>query len=128
MGFQGLRYIGAYSLSFLPTYTLSGYTLSRYYESSYPPTAVIIIAAILSPLLGFFNSIVYFRPRYLAYKEAHPNDSRIKRLGKIVFNVDVDNFADFSLQSKQRDKDELAPSDACDLGEPLVKSTKAQPN
>ena len=44
------------------------------------------LGAILMPLLGLFNAITYFWPRYIAHKDTNPNDGILARWAN-VFNV-----------------------------------------
>lgn len=82
---QGIRYIGAFVLAYFTLYVFYGYQLA----GQTPPASVMYLHIILTPLLGLFNSFVYFRPRYITYRDNNPSASRVTCMGN-VFNVDVD--------------------------------------
>ncbi|KAL7546427.1 hypothetical protein ACHAWF_009761 [Thalassiosira exigua] len=82
---QGLRYIGAFVLAYSTLYIISFYRVTKHI----PSAAVVYLLIILLPLLGLFNAFVYFRPRYITYKEKHPDESWVTCLGNI-FNIDLD--------------------------------------
>ena len=69
---QGLRYVFAFILAYLSYFILIGYRFAKPTEA--PPEAVVYLGAILMPLLGLFNAITYFWPRYIAHKDTNPND------------------------------------------------------
>mmetsp|Transcript_31777 Transcript_31777/g.66820 ORF Transcript_31777/g.66820 Transcript_31777/m.66820 type:complete len:293 (+) Transcript_31777:391-1269(+) len=82
---QGIRYIGAFMLAYISLYIFPAFRLTN----KLPPDALIYVNLTLPPLLGFFNSFVYFRPRWITYRENNPDKSWIVCLGTI-FNVDLD--------------------------------------
>ena len=82
---QGLRYIGAFILAYITLYIL---TIYRNLGTEVPP-ALVFAMLVLTSLLGVFNSFVYFRPRYITYRDNNPNDSWLICLAN-VFNVDLD--------------------------------------
>lgn len=67
---QAMFYVGSFYLTFaFPSWT-------RIYQltmNKQPPFAVIALFAIFFPLQGFFNALVYFRPRYLRYRKENPD-------------------------------------------------------
>jgi hypothetical protein len=82
---EGLRYIGAFFLAYFTLYIFTACRLTN----RMPPLAILYMHWILTPLLGFFNSFVYFRPRYLTYRDNNPDESWIICLSN-VFNIDLD--------------------------------------
>lgn len=82
---QGLRYVGAFFLAYFTLFIFAGYRIAE----KVPPLAIFYLHLILTPMLGLFNSFVYFRPRYIAHRDANPDDSWILNLGSI-FNVSLD--------------------------------------
>jgi hypothetical protein len=77
----------AFLLSYITLYILSGFRLAK---RRAPPNQVLFyFHMVLNPLLGFFNSLVYFRPRYIIYRERNPSETRINALCN-VFNIDLD--------------------------------------
>jgi len=51
-----------------------------------PPFAVIALFAIFFPLQGFFNALVYFRPRYLRYRQENPEVNMCSLLSEMWQN------------------------------------------
>ena len=77
----------AYLLSYITLYVLCGYKLVK---KNAPPNEILsYFNLILNPLLGFFYSLVYFRPRYITYRERNPRETRFDALCNI-FNIDLD--------------------------------------
>lgn len=69
---QGILYSGSFILAWLFA------SWARIYEMANGTTAPFAIQAlftITSPLQGFFNMLVYFRPKYLSYRRDHPDFS-----------------------------------------------------
>ncbi|KAL7550171.1 hypothetical protein ACHAWF_013420 [Thalassiosira exigua] len=108
---QGMRYVGAFMLAY---FTLYVYNVYYHHTRTMPPKPVIYLHLITTPSLGLFNSYVYFRPRYLTYRERNPNDAWIKCLCN-VFNVDLD----LSLQIERNDSESGGTIQEEDLATPL---------
>lgn len=68
---QGLSYIGAYMVTFVPALLASLSFLPRWYYVFY---------SCLFPLQGLFNAFVYFRPKYVAERRR----SGASRMGAVV--------------------------------------------
>merc|ERR1711957_101924 len=66
---SGLLYSGGNLLVVLPTIISIIGTLAKVNEALFFWTFVILQGAIFVPLQGFLNALVYFRPKYLEYKE-----------------------------------------------------------
>jgi len=94
---QGIRYVGAFLASHVALYVTTYYRFTK----QALPNWVVLMNIILLPLLGVFNAFVYFRPRYIAFKEKNPDKSRISRFGNAVFNVNLD-YLESSHSIKQR--------------------------
>ena len=82
---QGLRYVVAFMMAYIFMYIWTFYRLFN----TYPPEAIFYLHLIFPPLLGFFNAFVYFRPRFIAYRDNNPDDSWVVCLSN-VFNIDLD--------------------------------------
>ncbi|KAL7527032.1 hypothetical protein ACHAWF_002008 [Thalassiosira exigua] len=82
---QGMRYMGAFMLSYLSLYIFSFYRLRRLV----PPAPFVYIHLVLIPLLGFFNSFVYFHPSYKKYRERNPGEGWIRGLAHVL-HIDLD--------------------------------------
>merc|ERR1711957_941264 len=66
---SGLLYSGGNLLVLLPAISIVIGVLAKVNGASFFWTFVGLQGAIFLPLQGFFNSLVYFRPQYLEYKE-----------------------------------------------------------
>ena len=62
----GIQFVGVYFFSYFPSFVALGYRASGNLDI---PDVFDYLFVILLPLLGFFNALVYFRPRYMAYKK-----------------------------------------------------------
>jgi len=71
---RGIQFIGVYFFSYFPSFVALGYRASGNLDI---PDVFDNLFVILLPLLGFFNTLVYFRPRYLACKKSNPDSSWI---------------------------------------------------
>lgn len=78
---QGLRYIGAYILAYFPFYYILG---SYAVGNIYLPDVIKYLVLIFTPLLGFFNALLYFQPRYASYKESNPDKSWVVCLSHVL--------------------------------------------
>eukprot|EP00804_Cyclotella_cryptica_P016466 CCRYP_004687-RB/>CCRYP_004687-RB protein AED:0.02 eAED:0.02 QI:749/1/1/1/1/1/2/219/222 len=88
---QGIRYVGAYTAGYILFYIYLIYETTTYE----PSISLLYACVIITPLQGFFNAFVYFRPRYIAYKECNPDKKRVERINA-VFNLDLDLLSSFS--------------------------------
>ena len=84
---QGLRYFGVYYFCYFPpcirlVYINGGLT---------PPTAADYFYLIVFPLSGCLTACVYFRPRYLDYKEANPGMSWKDCIRSLYREIAVDD-------------------------------------
>jgi len=66
---QALWYVGAFYLTFL--FATINRLVQQIVNKTYFP--LIVCHAIFEPGQGFFNYLVYLRPRFLRYRERHPN-------------------------------------------------------
>ncbi|KAL7551768.1 hypothetical protein ACHAWF_014964 [Thalassiosira exigua] len=82
---QGIRYILAYMLAYIPLYMFAYYRLVL----RWPPAVVWYLNITLTPLLGVFLSFAYFRHRYLTFRKINPEATLIASLSN-VFNIDID--------------------------------------
>ena len=73
---QGFRYIGGFTLSYIWIYVFMIWNIAG--ESRGIGFVVLFyFHVLLNPLAGFFNAYVYFRPRYDCHREQHPTVSRM---------------------------------------------------
>jgi len=113
---QGIRYVGAFFATYIPLYITYYYRITK----QDLPNWVVYMTISVAPLLGVFNAFVYFRPRYIMYKEDNPDKSRIARLGNAVFNVDLDYLESSNLKSAGRVRESIGGDSAgSDLASPL---------
>merc|ERR1711957_435440 len=77
---SGLLYSGGNLWVVLPTILMFIGFLAKVNEASFFWTFILLQAAIFGPLQGFLNALVYFRPKYLEYK----NEKRIEKAAGIA--------------------------------------------
>lgn len=94
---QGIRYVGAFMLAYFSMYIITGYRMTE----KAAPEVVAYMGIILTPLLGLFNSFVYFRPRYIVYRENNIDDTRITALAN-VFDIHLDYLSETSERLSKR--------------------------
>lgn len=94
---QGMRYVGAFALAYFSLYIITIYR----WLNKVPPICIGYLVMILPPLLGLFNSFVYFRPRFIAYRENNVDSSWISALGN-VFDINLDYLSESSSRMSKR--------------------------
>ena len=77
---QGIFYIGSFLVSWTPWFVFSIREVNDQDLSKVAYYAMLMI----TPLHGFINSTVYFRPRYRAERGRHPTDSRCSSLMQVL--------------------------------------------
>jgi hypothetical protein len=77
---QGIFYIGAFAISWIPwlLFGFREYVEGQFYLESYYGQQL------LTPLHGVLNALVYFRPRLKAERERNPTDSICKSLMQVL--------------------------------------------
>jgi len=77
---QGIFYIGAFAISWIPwlVFGFGEYTRAKINVVSY------YAQQLITPLHGVMNAGVYFRPRLKAERERNPTDSRCKSLMQVL--------------------------------------------
>ena len=83
-GWQGKRYVDALMLTMIPTYINTIYR----WDIEEPPEILLFLDAIMSSFLGVAFSFVYFRPKYLAFRESNSDKSWIVCLSNVL-NVNL---------------------------------------
>ena len=78
---RGIQFIGVYFFSYFPSFVALGYRASGNLDI---PDVFDYLFVILLPLLGFFNALVYFRPRYVAFKKRNPDSSWIVCMSNVL--------------------------------------------
>lgn len=88
MATQALFYVGAFYL----TFTFA--TINRLIQQIAGKTffATTVLHTIFEPGQGFFNYLVYLRPRFINYKEKNPDVPWYKALPRVIF-PDEETFA-----------------------------------
>lgn len=81
---QSIRYISVFFISNLPFYIYAVFDMVR----KRPPLWVVYIYATVWPLFGVFNSLAYFRPKYLSYRQRNTEKSNLDCL-LAVMNIDL---------------------------------------
>ena len=83
---QGLLYVGAFYITWLFP------TISRITElvakKNYFP--IQFLDTFLIPLQGFFNFMIYIRPRFMKYRSDNPDDGFWKAARTVVFEIKID--------------------------------------
>jgi hypothetical protein len=78
---RGIQFIGVYLFSYFPSFVALDYRASGNLDI---PDVFDYLFVILLPLLGFFNALVYFRPRYATYKKRNPDSSWIVCMSNVL--------------------------------------------
>mmetsp|Transcript_26905 Transcript_26905/g.58834 ORF Transcript_26905/g.58834 Transcript_26905/m.58834 type:complete len:456 (+) Transcript_26905:511-1878(+) len=81
---QAMLFVGALYLTWIFT------TLTRIFQIVQGKTyyGLLVLMAIFFPLQGFFNAIIYLRPRYLKQKQANPDRSCVGNWYAVIRNKD----------------------------------------
>lgn len=73
---QGFLYVLAFWLTYIfnaVVRLIEAYDVAEKDSEVYP---ILILQAVLSPSTGFFNMLIYFRPRYVRCRQSFPDESR----------------------------------------------------
>lgn len=100
---RGIQYIGAYFLSYFPSFISLGYRATD--PNLDIPDAIDYLFVILLPLLGFFNALVYFQPRYSAYKAKNPEADWIDRMSNVLGLFGKDQVATTNVKRESHGAD-----------------------
>lgn len=84
---QAVRYFLVFFVSNIPFYIYAVYDIVK----SYPPIPVAFIFVIVWPMFGVSNSFVYFRARYLSFKEKNP-DKSLTQCVLTVLDIDLGSW------------------------------------
>lgn len=83
---QGLLYVGAYSISFIPTMCLRVMESQDFTGSDEAKLfPFLVLQAIFWPSQGFFNFFIFVRPSYVRIRQTHTEESRGWALRRAVF-------------------------------------------
>eukprot|EP00980_Cylindrotheca_fusiformis_P012928 scaffold3234_cov56-Cylindrotheca_fusiformis.AAC.3 len=79
VGKQSFLYVGAYFLCFVWSYGITGLDSQGHEDEPgigkvFLP--LLILQSIFLPAQGFFNAVIFFRPKYIKNREEFPNESR----------------------------------------------------
>lgn len=87
---QGVRYALVFTADHFSLYLFVGFAISPTpLTESGGYLAVAFLTVLLVPLLGFFNALVYFHPRYSSQREQNPNESRMHCICRVL---DIDGI------------------------------------
>eukprot|EP00980_Cylindrotheca_fusiformis_P022023 scaffold8910_cov102-Cylindrotheca_fusiformis.AAC.2 len=92
VGKQSFLYVGAYFLCYVWSYGITGLDSQQYeYEPGIGKVflPLLILQSIFLPAQGFFNAIIFFRPKYIKNREEFPNESRRWIMQRTVFGKKV---------------------------------------
>lgn len=97
---QAFLYVGTFYLSYTPSFfvrAVEGLSFDAYQEDAIFP--LLALAALLSPLQGFFNVLIFVRPNYIHLRKTFPESSRLWGLYKVLHQPDIQAFANSRLSS-----------------------------
>lgn len=69
---------------------------------------VFVLAAILTPLQGLFNMLVYIRPKYLKWRHQLPNETRMWSVRRAILGTDVKPMQRLHPQQQQKEAADAA--------------------
>ena len=78
---QGMYYIGAFAIVWIPWYV---YALLEYSQNVETSEALAVVHLVTMPMQGVLNSLVYFRPRYKSDRASKPMESRISSVLRVL--------------------------------------------
>lgn len=72
-----------------------------------PPFGLVVAHAICSPLQGFFNFLVYMRPRWVTYRKNNPDSTLLQRI-RYFYNRHLSDLfikgGKFNLEPQEEDQ------------------------
>lgn len=77
---QGIYYIGAFGLTWIPWYI---FAIIEFHQGDIP-MSLAVIHYITMPLQGVFNALVYFRPKYKSDRGRNPSQSRTSSVLRVL--------------------------------------------
>jgi len=115
---QGFRYIGGFTLSYGCVYIFMFVNMAQVPNSERGIWYWVIFYfhTLLNPLAGFFNSLVYFKPRYDIYREQHSEQSRMECIFQII-NINTESWHRIFTTNH---KDEQVIAKSTPLNRPLI--------
>lgn len=72
-----------------------------------------VLQAVLSPLTGFFNLLVYLRPRYMNVRESYPEEGRLWALKQAYYDESVGDRSKCQRKSKSAPTPPESQTDHC---------------
>jgi hypothetical protein len=84
---QGVRFSAAYLVPYLMYYVFFFWNLAGRIDRDEPDAGEFVLyywLVIVTPLLGAFNSAVYFYPRYATHRKQNPEKSRLACLREVL--------------------------------------------
>lgn len=114
---QGFRYIGGFTLAYGCVYIFMFVNMAQLPNSKRGTWYWVIFYfhTLLNPLAGFFNSLVYFKPRYDTYREQH-SQSRMECICQIL-NINTEYWHRIFTTTQ---KDEQATTKSAPLTRPSI--------
>jgi len=96
VGKQSLLYVGAYfccNICPIAIQVLDNRNYEYNKNAVYAFLPLLIGQSILTPLMGFFNCIIYFRPTFGRVRKKFPTESKIWCVKKTMFGQSINNSA-----------------------------------
>lgn len=106
---QAILFVASYIASSMITYILrlfesQAFEYVQEMELPYNNYTMMVLQSILLPLQGFFNMMVYIRPKYIRNRNDFPRESRIWALRRAVGGANVEPVHSLDEIDLQRDK------------------------
>ena len=116
---QGFRYIGGFTLAYGCVYIFMFVNMAQLPNSKRGIWYWVIFYfhTLLNPLAGFFNSLVFFKPRYDTYRDQHSEESRMDCICHVL-NINTESWHRI-FTTNQKDEQE-ATTKSTPLNRPLI--------
>lgn len=103
---QSMWYLGSFYLTWIFLTAVRGMQAAK----KQPPYWLVLLAVTFSPALGFFNFIVYFRPRFKQHRQQHPDVGRLATFIEVSFPLCncKGGTGEFSYSSRGKSKQQTA--------------------
>jgi hypothetical protein len=99
---QSLLYVIAFFATYIWTIGLrfmESYCIHENDEAAIFP--LLLLQAFFLPMFGFFNVLVYIRPRYLQVRGRFPNETRRRALRRVIFGEPPSPLAEANIRTEQ---------------------------
>lgn len=97
---QASLYVGTFFLTYIWFIFLQIVESLSYNQSNFPAFPFVVLQALFTPAAGFFNALIFFRPRYLSVRGNFCAESRFWAMRRSLFGVSVRPTADNTTRSQ----------------------------